>query len=53
LRTALLASLGGVRVEHDAWLVMPRAGCGLVAVAPACACVAARPARRAARASWR
>ncbi|WP_241289416.1 MFS transporter [Burkholderia stabilis] len=48
---ALGSALGGVLVERDALLDTPWAGCGLVAVALACACVAAWPARQAARAS--
>ncbi|MBN3797647.1 MFS transporter, partial [Burkholderia sp. Ac-20392] len=48
---ALGSALGGVLVERDALRVTPWAGCGLVAVALACACVAAWPARQAASAS--
>ncbi|ABB12187.1 MFS transporter [Burkholderia lata] len=48
---AVGSALGGVLVEHDALRVTPWAGCGLVAVALACACLAAWPARQAARAS--
>ncbi|AXF23919.1 MFS transporter [Burkholderia pyrrocinia] len=48
---ALGSALGGVLVGHDALRVTPWAGCLLVAVALACACVAAWPARQAARAS--
>lgn len=48
---ALGSAFGGVLVERGALLVTPWAGCGLVAVALACACIAAWPARQAARAS--
>ncbi|KML48085.1 MFS transporter [Burkholderia cepacia] len=48
---ALGSALGGVLVERDALRVTPWAGCLLVAVALACACIAAWPARQAARAS--
>ncbi|MBN3729927.1 MFS transporter [Burkholderia sp. Tr-20390] len=48
---ALGSALGGVLVERDALRVTPWAGCGLVAVALACACIAAWPARQAASAS--
>ncbi|VWD01742.1 MFS transporter [Burkholderia lata] len=48
---AVGSALGGVLVERNALLVTPWAGCGLVAVALACACLAAWPARQAARAS--
>ncbi|OXJ13980.1 MFS transporter [Burkholderia sp. AU6039] len=48
---ALGSALGGVLVERDALRVTPWAGCGLVAVALACACIAARPARQAASVS--
>lgn len=47
---ALGSALGGVLVERDALRVTPWAGCGLVAVALACACIAAWPARQAASA---
>jgi DHA1 family purine base/nucleoside efflux pump-like MFS transporter len=48
---ALGSALGGVLVGRDALLVTPWAGCVLVAVALACAWVAARPARQAVRTS--
>jgi MFS transporter, DHA1 family, purine base/nucleoside efflux pump len=48
---ALGSALGGMLVERDALLVTPWAGCGLVAVALACACIAAWPVRQAARSS--
>ncbi|VWC56240.1 MFS transporter [Burkholderia lata] len=48
---AVGSAFGGVLVERNALLVTPWAGCGLVAVALACACIAAWPARQAARAS--
>ncbi|AOK37824.1 MFS transporter [Burkholderia cenocepacia] len=48
---ALGSAFGGVLVGRNALLVTPWAGCVLVAVALACAWVAARPARQVVRAS--